>query len=66
MNNKSHENNRTDPAAAGQPFESEPLMAVYNPQPPQPEQPARFYWQEPWRDSTDGAANDAVQAAFEN
>jgi hypothetical protein len=36
-------------------------MAVYNPLPPRTEQPARFYWQEPWHE----AAAD-VQAAFES
>jgi hypothetical protein len=41
-------------------------MACYNGQPPLPEQPARFYWQEPWRDAAGLAADDAVQAAFEN
>ena len=42
--------------------EHNPLMAVYNPQPPQAEQPARFYWQEPWHEAAEGGA---VQAAFE-
>jgi hypothetical protein len=42
--------------------EQDPLMAVYNPQPPQAEQPARFYWQEPWHEAEDAA----VQAAFES
>lgn len=53
--------NKTD-----QQVENNPLMACYNGQPPQPEQPARFYWQEPWRDAAESAADDAVQAAFEN
>ena len=59
MSNQQH-NNQTDPQA-----ETNPLMAVYNAQPPLPEQPARFYWQEPWRDAGP-AGDDAVQAAFEN
>jgi hypothetical protein len=46
--------------------DANPLMACYNAQPPLPEQPARFYWQEPWRDAAGLAADDAVQAAFEN
>jgi hypothetical protein len=57
-----HDENKSDQQA-----EPNPLMAVYNPQPPQPEQPARFYWQEPWHEARSGAATpDAVQAAFES
>jgi hypothetical protein len=55
-------NNHKDKDQTDQQVENNPLMACYNGQPPQPEQPARFYWQEPWRD----AGDDAVQAAFEN
>ncbi len=43
-----------------------PLMDVYNPLPPQAEQPARFYWQEPWHGTTGDAGAADVQAAFEN
>jgi hypothetical protein len=51
----------------GQQAELNPLMAVYNPLPPQPDQPARFYWQEPWHEAdSDGVAVDgAIQSAFE-
>ncbi len=57
-----HNTDQTD-----QQVDANPLMAVYNAQPPQPEQPARFYWQEPWHDTATGlAADEAVQAAFEN
>ena len=51
---------------ADQQQDVEPLMAVYNPEPPQPEPPARFYWQEPWQNAATDAVEDAVQAAFEN
>lgn len=60
-------NNRTDNTnKVDQQAETDPLMDVYNPLPPQSEQPARFYWQEPWHGTNgDGGAAD-VQAAFEN
>ena len=59
MTDKANENaSKFDPEA-----ELNPLMAVYNPQPPEAEQPARFYWQEPWHEA---AADAAVQAAFES
>jgi hypothetical protein len=60
-NENTHHTNESD-----QRFESSPLMAVYNAEPPQPEQTARFYWQEPWHEQAAEAANGAVQAAFEN
>ena len=41
----------------------DPLMEAFNPTPPKAEQPARFYWQEPWHDASPDAA---VQAAFES
>ncbi len=43
--------------------EPNPLMEAFNPLPLHAEQPARFYWQEPWQDAT---ADRAVQAAFES
>lgn len=43
--------------------ELNPLMAVYNPLPPQPDEPTRFYWQEPWHEA--GADDGAIQSAFE-
>lgn len=52
--------NETSKQTEQQP-ESDPLMAVYNPAPPQPEQPTRFYWQ-----PCDEGDEDCVQAAFEN
>jgi hypothetical protein len=61
MEKQHNDNNNAD-----QQVDNNPLMACYNGQPPQPEQPARFYWQEPWREATGLAADDAVQAAFEN
>jgi hypothetical protein len=58
MNNKVTDNtNKVDQQA-----EVNPLMAAYNPLPPQAEQPARFYWQEPWQEPS---AQTFVQAAFE-
>ncbi len=62
MNNKqTTDNNKVEQTA-----EMNALMAAYNPEPPKAEQPARFYWQEPWQDSTADAADKAVQSAFEN
>ena len=52
------DNNKTDQQA-----DENALMAAYNPQPPQTEQPARFYWQEPWQEPS---AETFVQAAFES
>ncbi len=43
-----------------------PLMETYNPLPAQAEQPARFYWQEPWHGAASEAGSADVQAAFEN
>jgi hypothetical protein len=43
--------------------EFSPLMEAFNPLPVQAEQPARFYWQEPWQDAS---ADRAVQATFES
>jgi hypothetical protein len=59
-------NNHDEKKKTDEQVETNPLMACYNGQPPLPEQPARFYWQEPWRDAAGLAADDAVQAAFEN
>lgn len=58
--------NTADTSTADQ-NDMNPLMAAYNPPPPQAEQPARFYWQEPWHDAgADAGANGAVQATFGN
>jgi hypothetical protein len=59
MNNESTDYARMIDAQA----DSNPLMATYNPLPPQAEPPVRFYWQEPWHEASPDAA---VQAAFES
>jgi hypothetical protein len=61
-----HDNNKTERRAADKQSETEALMACYNAQPPLPQQPARFYWQEPWHEAPNAPDADAVQAAFEN
>ncbi len=59
MSNQSTDNtNKTDQQA-----DMNPLMAAYNPLPPQTEQPARFYWQERWQEPS---TETFVQAAFES
>jgi hypothetical protein len=52
-----------DTARADELADVNPLMEAYNAVPPLAEQPARFYWQEPWHDAS---ADRAVQAAFED
>jgi hypothetical protein len=59
MASKANDNLNTNGYAA----EDEALMAVYNAEPPVQEQPARFYWQEPWHGAD---PDEAVQAAFES